>query len=87
LFIACIIILTILCRLKILESKRGRIYDIKFVDPYIVNEHSLHNHAKDIENNLVWVMVRGRHPVGVGTLVYHPEFPLCIQFMIPGRPS
>jgi hypothetical protein len=23
----------------------------------------------------------------VGTPVYHPEFPLCIQFMIPGRPS
>jgi hypothetical protein len=24
---------------------------------------------------------------GVGTLAYHPGFPLCIQFMIPGRPS
>jgi hypothetical protein len=23
----------------------------------------------------------------VGTPVYHLEFPLCIQFMIPGRPS
>jgi hypothetical protein len=25
--------------------------------------------------------------LGVGTPVYHPEFPLCIKFMIPGRPS
>jgi hypothetical protein len=45
-----------MCRLKILECKRGRIYDIGFVDPYIVNEHSLHNHAKDTENNLVWAL-------------------------------
>jgi hypothetical protein len=23
----------------------------------------------------------------VGTPAYHPGFPLCMQFMIPGRPS
>jgi hypothetical protein len=24
-----------------------------FIDPYIVNDHSLHNHINDTENNLV----------------------------------
>jgi hypothetical protein len=38
------------------QMQRGRIYDIGFVDPYIVNEHSLHNHAKDTYNNLVWAL-------------------------------
>jgi hypothetical protein len=32
-------------------------------------------------------LLRKASLVDVGTPVYHPEFPLCIQFMIPGRPS
>jgi hypothetical protein len=34
-------------------------------------------------------IVRSQNPgkPDVGTPAYHPGFPLCIQFMIPGRPS
>ena len=39
--------------MKILECKRGRIYDIGFVDPYFVHEHTLKKHYIDTENNLV----------------------------------
>jgi hypothetical protein len=39
-----------------------------------------------------WYVKVGGHPMesvshGVGTPAYHLGFPLCIQFMIPRRPS
>jgi hypothetical protein len=37
-----------------LQMQNGQIYDIGFVDPYIMNEHSRQHHAKYMENNLVW---------------------------------
>ena len=39
--------------MKILQCKRGQIYDIGFVDPYFVHERTLKDHYIDTENNLV----------------------------------
>ena len=39
--------------MKILQCKRGQIYDIGFVDPYVVHEETLRLNYMDTENNLV----------------------------------
>ena len=39
--------------MKILECKRGRIYDIGFVDPYFVHQKTLQKWPIETENNLV----------------------------------
>ena len=39
--------------MKILQCKRGQIYDIGFVDPDIVHEYTLKRNYIDTENNLV----------------------------------
>ena len=39
--------------MKILQCKRGQIYDIGFVDPYFVHQSTLKDHYIDTENNLV----------------------------------
>ena len=39
--------------MKILECKRGRIYDIGFIDPYFIHEKSLALDPRETENNLV----------------------------------
>ena len=39
--------------MKILECKRRTIYDIGFIDPYIVNEDTLQKHPEDTEDNLL----------------------------------
>ena len=38
--------------MKMLECKRNNVYDIGFIDTYIVNEHTLHKHPKDVEHDL-----------------------------------
>jgi hypothetical protein len=38
--------------MKMLECKNRGIYDVGFVDPYIVNEIMLENHPKDVEHDL-----------------------------------
>ena len=43
--------------MKMLECKRNRIYDVGFIDPYIVNEYTLHNHPKDVEHDLYTFLV------------------------------
>jgi hypothetical protein len=35
-----------------LECKEKGIYDVGFVDPYIVNEKMLQQHPKDVEHDL-----------------------------------
>ena len=40
-------------RMKILECKRGRIYDIGFVDPYFIHTDTLKLKPRETENNLV----------------------------------
>ena len=42
-----------ICRLKILECKKGQIYDIGFINPYTVHEPNLQNHPANIEKNLL----------------------------------
>ena len=39
--------------MKILECKRLGIYDIGFIDPYIVNFMTVRDHGKEIEANLL----------------------------------
>jgi hypothetical protein len=34
------------------ECKQKGIYDVGFIDPYIVNEKMLQGHPKDVENDL-----------------------------------
>ena len=35
-----------------LKCKRARRYDVGFIDPYIINEYTLKNHPKDVEEDL-----------------------------------
>jgi hypothetical protein len=42
----------LLCRMKMLECKRRGMYDVGFIDPYIVNEIMLQRHPKDVEHDL-----------------------------------
>ena len=39
--------------MKILESKRGQIYDIGFIDPYFVNKKTLLLSPNDTEDAIV----------------------------------
>jgi len=39
--------------MKILECKRGHIYDIGFIDPYFVNEETLRRNYNDTEDAVV----------------------------------
>ena len=39
--------------MKILECKRGQIYDIGFIDPYWVNEHTVLHNAQETEDSIV----------------------------------
>ena len=39
--------------MKILQCRRGKIYDIRFIDPNVVHEKVLVDHYQDTENNLV----------------------------------
>ena len=42
-----------ICRLKILECKKGEIYDIEFINPNTVHEVTLQKHPADTEKNLL----------------------------------
>jgi hypothetical protein len=35
-----------------LECKQSGMFDVGFIDPYIVNEITLQHHPKDVENDL-----------------------------------
>ena len=39
--------------MKILECKRGQIYDLGFIDPNTVHEVTVKEHAKDTEDYLL----------------------------------
>ena len=38
--------------MKMLECKRSKVFEVGFVDPYIMNSHTLVNHPKDVEHDL-----------------------------------
>ena len=48
-----IIILTILCRLKIIECRKAQIYDIGFINPNVIHEWTIKKNAAEIEDNLL----------------------------------
>ena len=39
--------------MKILQCKRGQIYDIGFIDPYYIHQVSIKHYYNDTEDNLV----------------------------------
>nr|XP_051205697.1 uncharacterized protein LOC127319759 [Lolium perenne] len=49
------------CLMKIRECRIGQIYDIGFVDPYTVHEHSVQHYPKDTEDNLVSALRQHAH--------------------------
>ena len=51
-----IIILTILCGLKILECKKGQIYDIGFIDPYVVHQETVKDNPEETKNIMLRAM-------------------------------
>jgi hypothetical protein len=44
--------------MKMLECKRTRIFEVGFIDPYIVNEKMLEIHPKDVENDLTTFLIK-----------------------------
>ena len=44
--------------MKMLECKSKRIFDVGFIDPYIVNEYMLQNHPKDVEHDLYTFLIK-----------------------------
>ena len=48
-----IIILTILCRLKIVECRKAEMYDIGFINTNLRDEFQVKKSAKDAEANLL----------------------------------
>ena len=52
-----IIILTILCRLKIVECRKAEIYDIGFINTNLVDEYTVKFDAKETEANLLKSLV------------------------------
>ena len=52
-----IIILTILCRLKIVECRKAEMYDIGFINTNLIDEFTVKFHAKETEDNLLRSLV------------------------------
>ena len=48
-----IIILTILCRLKIVECRKAEVYDIGFINTNLIDEFQVKKSARDAEANLL----------------------------------
>ena len=48
-----IIILTILCRLKIVECRKAEIYDIGFINTNLIDKFEVEKNADDSEANLL----------------------------------
>ena len=48
-----IIILTILCRLKIVECRKAEMYDIGFINTNLIDEFQVKKSAQDAEANLL----------------------------------
>jgi hypothetical protein len=44
--------------MKILECKRGQIYDIGFINPNNIHEYTVKNNAKETEDNLLRALIK-----------------------------
>ena len=51
------IILTILCRLKIVECRKAEIYDIGFINTNLIDEYVVKKNANEAEANLLRSLV------------------------------
>ena len=60
-YIYIIILITILCRLKIVECKRAGMYDIGFINPNIIHEVTVKNHATETEANLLKSLLKNQN--------------------------
>ena len=47
------IILTILCRLKIVECRKAEMYDIGFINTNLIDEFQVRKNAEEAETNLL----------------------------------
>ena len=56
-----IIILTKLCRLKIVECRKAEIYDIGFINTNIVDEWMVKHDAKEVEANLLKSLLQNQN--------------------------
>ena len=56
-----IIILTILCRLKIVKCKKRQIGDIGFINTNLIDEWTVKHDAKDAEANLLKSLLKNQN--------------------------
>ena len=56
-----IIILTILCRLKIIECRKAQIYDIGFINPNIIHEWMVQKNVKETEDNFLQSLLKNQN--------------------------
>ena len=49
--------LTILCRLKIVECRKAEMYDIGFINTNLIDQFTVTFNAKETEDNLLWSLV------------------------------
>jgi hypothetical protein len=43
--------------MKMLECKQRGMFDVGFIDPYIVNEMTLQHYPKDVENDIYTFLI------------------------------
>ena len=56
-----IIILTILCRLKIVECRNAQIYDIGFINTNLIDEWTVKYNAEETEANLLQSLLKNQN--------------------------
>ena len=56
-----IIILTILCRLKIVECRKAEMYDIGFTNTNLIDEFQVKKNAEEAEANLLKLLLQNQN--------------------------
>ena len=56
-----IIILTILCRLKIVECRKAEMYDIGFINTNLIDEFQVTKNAEEAEANLLQSLIKNQN--------------------------
>lgn len=60
-YIYIIILITILCRLKIVECRRAGMYDIGFINPNVIHEVTVKKYATETEDNLLQSLLKNQN--------------------------
>ena len=55
------IILTILCRLKIIECRKAEMYDIGFINTNLIDEFQVAKNAEEAEANLLQSLIKNQN--------------------------